>query len=119
MFPNRYIVRDLHQVINLGAFADDRRTKCPAINRDVDSDLHIFANNYVPDLRHLAVAAAIEHIAKTVPANNGAGVDSDPVTNFSATVKGHVGEDMHLLAKVAIVSNKIKGLQNRASADAD
>ena len=85
-----HVVRDLHQVVYLRPLADDRRAERAAVNRHPRADFHVVADDDVADLRHLAVDAAVLHVAETVRANHRVGVNAHAPANFRARVKGDV-----------------------------
>ena len=55
-----------------------------AIDGCVGPNLHVIVNDHVANLEHFAVAAFIKHIAVTVRADDGAGVDANPVPNLAS-----------------------------------
>ena len=59
--PNDNVVRDMHEVVDLGAPADDGGPERTAVDRSVGPDLHVVLNNYIAHLQHLAVKAFIQH----------------------------------------------------------
>src|SRR6516225_456259 len=75
--PNHNVVRDVHEVVDLGALADDGGAERAAVDRSVGPDLHIVVNNYIAHLQHLAVKAFIQHITESVRADHGTRVDSN------------------------------------------
>src|ERR1035438_10327942 len=76
MVADRHVVSYLHQVINLGALADDRRPESAAINGHIRPDLHVVADDDIADLRNLAVRAVVEHVAEAVRAHDRTGMDA-------------------------------------------
>src|SRR5258705_4964123 len=73
MPANGHVVRDMHEVINLGALADDRGTEGAAVNGRVGPDLHVIMDDHFADLQHLVVAALVADIAVAVRADERAG----------------------------------------------
>src|SRR6266403_1262532 len=63
---DRYIVSDLNQVVDLGAFADHCVAVGAAIDRGPGADLHLVLNNDPANLYHLAVAGCAHQIAKSI-----------------------------------------------------
>ena len=84
MLADGHVVGDLHQVIDLGAPADDRRAQRAAIDGHVGADLHVVADDHVADLRHFAVHAAVLHVAEAIRADHRAGVDAHAVADLGA-----------------------------------
>ena len=117
-FADFHVVRDLHEVINLRAFADDRRAERAAVNRHVRADFHVVADDDVADLRHFAVNAAVLHVTKTVRTNHRAGVNADAPADFRARINRHVREQIHVVAEFGVVADEIAALQNGSRADA-
>src|ERR1700676_3902147 len=74
MLADGHVVRNLDQVINLRAFADDRRTERSPINGHVRADFHVIANDHVANLRHLAMETAVEHVTEAIRSNDRSGM---------------------------------------------
>src|SRR4030095_12265138 len=75
---NHDVVRDVDEVVDLGAAADPRRTEAPPIDRDVRADLHVVLDDDRAALRDLlpgpgGVGRRLETVA--VGADHGAGVE--------------------------------------------
>ena len=92
VFPNGDVVGDLHQVVDLGAFADDGRPQRAAVNGDVGADFHVVLDDDVADLRDFAMDAGVEDVAKTVGANDGASMDAHAPADLCLGVKDDVGK---------------------------
>src|SRR5262249_5759277 len=60
------VVGYLHQIIDFGAFADNRILKCPAVDGGVGADLHVVLDDDAADLRDLEVAARAHGEAESV-----------------------------------------------------
>src|SRR5206468_1076603 len=69
------VVTDLDEVVDLGPAADDRPAEHGAIDRRVGADVHVVLDHDGTDLRDLAMAAAVEDVAESVAADDGAGLD--------------------------------------------
>jgi len=80
------VVRDMHEVVNFRARADDGRTKRRAVNGGVRPNLHIVVDDHVADLQHLPLAALVEHVAITIRPDDRARVDGDAVADLRARV---------------------------------
>jgi len=74
-------VGDLHEVIDLGALADDRRSQRAAVNGDVGAKFNIVVNDDLADLRDFPVNAGVQNVTKAVRANDGAGMDADALAD--------------------------------------
>ena len=116
-FADFDVVRDLHEVVDLGAFANDRWAQRTAVNRHVRADFHVVADDDVADLRHLAVNAAVLHITETVRANHRAGMNAHAPADFRVRINGDVRKQVHVVAELRIVADTIAGLQDRPRAD--
>src|ERR1051326_1981400 len=111
MFAEHNVMGDLDQVVDLRTFADDGGPQRSPINSDIGPDLHVVTDNDVADLRHLAVESAIRHIAETVRADNGPGMNADPVADFCPGVESDVRKQVDILAQAAISTDVIAGAQ--------
>ena len=117
MLADFHVVRDLDEIINLRALADDGRAERAAVNRHVRADLHVIADDDVANLRNFAVDAAVQHVAESVRADDRAGVDADAMADFRARINCHVRKQIHVVAELRIVADKIAALQNRVRAN--
>ena len=118
MFADDDVMGDLHEIVDLRAPANPRRPQRPAINRHIRADLHVVADDHLPDLRHFAVGAVVQHVAIAVGTNHRPGVKARAPANFRARIQGDVRKQPGLLAQQAIVAHKIAALQNRFRPDA-
>ena len=115
-FANFDVVRDLDEVINFRAFADDRRAERAAINRHARADFHVVADEHISNLRHFAMNAAVLHVTETIRTNHRVGMNADALADFCARINRHVRKQIHVVAQFGIVADKIAGLQNRPRA---
>jgi len=90
MPPNDDVVRNMHEVVDLRALADDRGPKGSAIDGRVGADLHIVVDDHVADLQHLAVTALVEHVTVTIRADDGAGVDCHTVADLTLGINDNI-----------------------------
>ena len=60
------VVRDLHEVVDLSSFADDRIGQGSSVDRGVGSDLNIITNHDAADLRHFHVPIATHGKAEPI-----------------------------------------------------
>src|SRR5579871_1796876 len=102
-----HVVRDMYEVVDLRALADDRGTEGATVNGRVGADLHIIMDDHVTDLQHLAVAAFVEHVAVAIRANDGASMDSDAMANLGLRVDDDIGEQTCVVANLAVVTDVI------------
>ena len=61
--------------------------------------------------------AAVQNIAVAVRADDGTGVDADAIADLSARINRDVRKQIHFLAELRIIADKISGLQNGTRAD--
>src|SRR5689334_11077115 len=97
-------MRDLNKVIYFCSFTDDCWAKGAAIDCYVGADFNVILDDYVSDLRHLQVSTGIQHITKSIGANDGSRVDADAITNLCPRIQYHIREKAHCLAKLAVRS---------------
>lgn len=60
------VVSDLHEVIELGSLADDRRANHASVNRRAGSNLDIIINSHRAELRNLHESTLLEAVAETI-----------------------------------------------------
>src|SRR6202035_6159593 len=73
--PDRAVVADLHQIVDLGALADDGIAAGAAVDGRIGAYLHIVLNDDAAGLRDFFMALRARQIAKTVLADTGARMD--------------------------------------------
>src|SRR6202035_1870783 len=79
--PDLAVVSDLHQIVDLGALADDGVAAGAAVDGRIGADLHIVLNDDAAGLRDFLMALRARQIAKTVLADTGARVDDDAIAD--------------------------------------
>ncbi len=117
VFTNDDVVGDLHEVVDLGAFADEGVAECAAINSAVGPDLDVVLDHDAADLRDFAVMILIKNITVAIGADDGAGVNADTVADPALRVNCDVGKQAHRLAKHRLVADGAVGLEHRLLAD--
>ena len=70
MLADFHVVRDVDEVVNFRALADDGRAERAAINRHARADFHVFADDDISNLRNFAMDAAVLNVAITVRADD-------------------------------------------------
>src|SRR5262245_19264685 len=113
---DRYIVSDLDQVVDLGAFADHRVAIGAAIDRRPSADLHFVLNNDPTNLHDLAVAACPHEIAESILPDRAAGMD-DHAISYQAVRNRHVGTDGAVAADAHAGSDCGTCVDDRARSD--
>src|SRR5947208_2024883 len=73
-FADLNVVCDLHEVVDLSAFADARLAECSAVNAGICADLNIVLDNNGADLRKFNVRVGIANVSESVRADHYAGV---------------------------------------------
>src|SRR5262249_1565365 len=74
-----HVVADLHEVVDLGPAADDGLAEGGPVDRGVGADLDVVLDADDPDLRDLAVAAAVPDVPEAVRTDDRAGVEDAAV----------------------------------------
>src|SRR6202043_1161651 len=77
--PDAAVVSDLHQVVDLGALADDGIPGRAAIDRRIGADLHVVLDDDATGLRYFLVAFRARQIAEAVLADTGARMDDHAI----------------------------------------
>ena len=77
-----HVVRDMHEIINLRALANDGGAQRTAVNGCVGADLHVVVDDDIADLQNFSVTAFVEHVAITVRTDNSSGVNAHATTDL-------------------------------------
>ncbi len=80
-----HVVGDLHEIVDLGVFADDRVGHGAAVDGRVGADLDIVLDDDAADLRNALRAGRAGGEAETVLADPGAGMDDHPVAERASS----------------------------------
>ena len=80
VFANDDVVADLHEVVDLSAFADHGVALRAPVNRAVCPNLDIVRDHHAADLRDFSVMILVENVAVAVGANHGAGMNADTIS---------------------------------------
>ena len=81
--PDADVVRDLNEVVDLGAFADDGITGRPAVDGRVGAYFHIVLDDDPAALRNLEVASRRWKITESILTDASTGMDDDPIADQS------------------------------------
>ncbi len=85
-----YIMRDLDQVVQLGAFTDKGRPDRRPVDRYIGADLHPILDQYIPDLRDLLKAPIrLWGKAKTIAADHRTRMDRDVGADHAIVIDLH------------------------------
>ena len=111
-------VRNLHQVVDLGAGADARLADGRAIDRRVGADLHVVFDDDVGVLRDLQVrAVGLLDEAEAVAADHGAVLEDHAVADLHALANRHVRMDHAVVADDGAGPDDDVGINDRPRAD--
>src|SRR5262245_45438826 len=110
MAADRDIVSDLHQVVDLGAFADHGVAVGAAVDSGPGPDLHVILHDDAADLQDLAVTGRSHDVAEAILSNSAAGMDDDAIPDQAVGNHG-VGADR------ALPADTDSGADYRASGD--
>src|SRR5207253_1409895 len=94
-----HVVGDMYEVIDFGAFPDDRRAKPSSIDRAIHAYLHIIVDDDIADLQDLAVVPLVEDISEAVRADNGSSVDRYSVPHDGTWMNDDVVEEAYIVAE--------------------
>src|SRR5262245_27060425 len=117
MLADDHVVRNLHQVINLRAIADHRRTQRTAVNRDVRADLHVVVNDDIANLGNLAMDAFIKHVAEAIAADHRSSMNRDAVADLCARIQRYMRKKLNVLADPTFSAQIISPVQHYAWAN--
>ena len=84
--PDAHVVRDLHEVVDLRARADDCVVDAATIDGRVRADLDVVLDDATSDVRDLHMGSAALHVAESIRCDARAGVDHHPVANHGTRV---------------------------------
>src|SRR5437899_173973 len=107
VFSDDHVVRDLHQVVDLRAPADDGGPQRPPVDRDVRPDLHVVVNHDVADLRHFTMNPLMEHVTESIRADDRAGVNGDALADLRAGIKYDARKQESVLPQLAVGAHVI------------
>src|SRR4051812_42749824 len=84
--PDPTVVRDVHEIVDLGAGANHGVVDAPAIDRRVRANLDVVFDDATPDVRNLVMAAAAKNITEAVGAKPRTGMHDYPLTDHHSGV---------------------------------
>src|SRR5216683_5328114 len=99
--PDLAVVADLHEIIDLGAFANDRGLERAAVDGGAGADFHVIADLHMAELRDFVVASVMQAIAESVRADHRAGMDRDAMTQNGAVIKDGMRIESDIISKPA------------------
>ena len=107
---------DLHQVVDLGTFADHGVAIGTTIDGGPGANLHIVLNDNPAHLQDFAVTGCSHHIAESVLADGAAGVNDHTIADQAIGDRG-VGSDRALAADAHIGPDRGARVDHRAASD--
>ena len=129
VFADLDVVRDLDEIIELDAAADDRRLEGSPVDAGICADLHVVFDDHLADLGKLDVAFTVPDESEAVRTNHCTGVDNDPVSDFdiliynAARIQGAAVADLAAFSDIAtgldrrLIANHSAGFNNGAGTD--
>src|SRR5439155_24781337 len=111
-------VADLREVVDLGPAADARGGELGAVDAHARADLHVVLNDDRADLRDLGVLRSVPAIAEAIRADDGAGVNDDPVADRHPLADDHLREQLAVVAEGDVAADVDAGVQDDIFSDA-
>src|SRR6516162_1821897 len=115
MAADRAVVSDLHEIVDLGAFADHRIAGSAAVDSSVRTDLDVVLDDDAPGLRDFLVTLRRRQIAEAVLPDADTRMDDDPVADQGMHDRG-AWTDCAVAADADARSNDRASADHRASA---
>src|SRR5262249_42174362 len=116
--PDADAVRDLHEVVDLGARLDPRLADRRTIDRRVRADLHIVFDDDVGVLRDLQMrAVGLPGEPEAIAADDGAVENRHATADDNVIANRHAGMDDTIVADARAGANRDVGKNDRARAD--
>jgi len=104
-FSYDYIVRDLHEVVDLHAFLDPSPAEPSAINRRVRADLYVVIDLNDSDLRNFFVTTIDQFESETIRADHCTAMNNNVRSDSRSFANGYVWINQARLADNAFMSN--------------
>jgi hypothetical protein len=114
---NVAVVADVNHVVELGPLSYSRAAKGASIHGRVRTQLHIIFDNDRADLRKFVVAHLIAHIAKTICADDDAGVKNHSIADSYAVLDEDIRVNYAVVTDRHAVANLRAGANLRSIAD--
>src|SRR6185437_3195203 len=116
MAPDRHIVANLHEIVDLAALADHRVPQRSAVDRGSRANLDLVLDDDAADLRHLHVGGAAHHVAEAILPDLATGMDHDMVADEGVGDR-RAGTDGAVAAAAHLGADHRIGADERAAAD--
>ena len=117
VFADDHVVGHLHEIINLGAFTDNRAAETSAIDRAVRADLDIVTNFNDANLGHLLMTTLHKLVAKAIGPNHHTGVQAHAVRQTALSSQHYPGHQPAIFSNAGIAAHKIPRLQMAVGTD--
>ena len=106
MVADHHVVRDLAQVVDPHAVADDGGFHLGAVHGGVGADFHVVADNHVPEVLDLLPTAVLaRRVAEAVVADDAASMQDHPVSDDHARENLHARIDNAVLSDLAVIAD--------------
>jgi len=99
-------VADLHQIVDLGSLANPGATEAGAVDGGARADFHVVVDLHDASLPHLAMAALVELVAKSIGTNDRTRVQDDTLAQLALGLHGHVRMELAARADDRIAPDK-------------
>src|SRR5713101_3459920 len=110
------VVADLHEIVDLRAFANDRGLERAAVDGGAGADFHVVADLHMAQLRNLVVASVVQSITESVRADHRVGRNRDAMNQDSAVVKNGMGIEGDVVAEPAKSADHRSGVNSTSRA---
>lgn len=111
------VMRNLHEIVDLGPSADQRATKSRAIDSCIGADLDIVFDLDNTGLRDFDSMIAAPGIAEAIAADDHTRLENDPVAEAASIANHHMGMQHAVAADCNSIAQKHSWKQNAAIAN--
>ena len=115
--PDAAVVGDVHQVVELGAFADGGDAQSGAVHAGVGADLHVVADHHAAHLREFFVGSAGQDESETVGSDDAARVQDHVIPEGHFVIQGDARMQHAVPADADIVADDGAGSNGGAFAN--
>src|ERR1017187_9090025 len=116
VLANDHVVSHMDKVVDFGALTNDGGAERAAVNAGVGTDLDVVMDHDVAELKHFPVAALVEHVAKAVRTDDGAGVDGDAMAELRLSIENDIRDQVDVIAKLAVRPQVVAAHEDRPRA---
>src|SRR6266478_2213906 len=108
------VVADLHEIVDLSAFANDRGLEGAAVDGGAGADFHVIADLHMAQLRNFVVTSVVQAVAEAVRANDRVGVNRDAVAQNGAVIKDGMRIEDDIISEPAKSADHRSGVNSTA-----